>query len=236
MSSLSRCRPTAVIAHRGAHGAGAGAGAGAGENTLLAFERAIELGADMIEFDVRRTRDGRLAVFHDSAVDGVALAELTHRELRERAGVAVPLLGEVLELTGGRIGLDVECKENGTAEEVVATLAPAIARGEELLITSFSDTLLADVRRVAPALRTGLLLAWGTDGATERARACGAADILPSALLASGQFLDAAEAAGLGCLVWSIEPGKDDALLRDGRVRGVITDDVPAALRARDQT
>ncbi len=220
---------TLVIAHRGAHGPGVP------ENSLAAFERAIELGADMIELDVRRTRDDRLIVVHDHAVDGAPVAELTHDELATRAGARPPLLAEVLELCAGRIGLDVECKEDGYVERIAAELAPVQARGDELVVTSFIDQVLAQMHRMQPPLRTGLLIAWSTDGVLERAVACGAGDIAAPSLLASGRLLRAASAAGLGCLVWSFEPDKDDALLRDGRVRGVITDDVPAAIAARDQ-
>ena len=76
-----------VIAHRGASW-------DEPENTLPAFRRAIEVGADYVELDVHAAKDGRLVVVHD----------------RPRPSRAYPALEEVLELTAGRIGVMVELK------------------------------------------------------------------------------------------------------------------------------
>ncbi|HEX9157909.1 MAG TPA: glycerophosphodiester phosphodiesterase, partial [Syntrophales bacterium] len=67
-----------VIAHRGASSM-------ARENTLEAFRKAIDLRADMIEFDVRRTRDQRYVIHHDLHIAGRPLNEMTLREVREIA-------------------------------------------------------------------------------------------------------------------------------------------------------
>ena len=107
----------AVIAHRGASGL-------AGEdNTLRSFNLAIDLKCDYVEFDVRRTRDA-LVCFHDHHVHSVPLAELTHADLRQRAGLDVPSLTQVLEFCRGRIGLDVEIKDPGIEADVLAQLRP----------------------------------------------------------------------------------------------------------------
>ena len=84
------------------------------ENTIAAFTNAIDVGADMIEFDVRRTRDGELIAFHDAVVGGGApVSGLTRDEIEAAAGVRPPLLAEVLRACAGRIRLDVELKEDG---------------------------------------------------------------------------------------------------------------------------
>src|SRR5688500_14404877 len=87
------------IGHRGAAGTES-------ENTLRSFRRAIELGVDMIEFDVQATRDDHLVVLHDKRVDRTTsgrglISELTIDEVRALDaghGERVPLLSEVLEL------------------------------------------------------------------------------------------------------------------------------------------
>ena len=63
-----------VAAHRGV-------AAGAAENTIEAFTNAIAIGADMIEFDVRMTRDGELIAFHDARVNGIAVGSLTRDDI-----------------------------------------------------------------------------------------------------------------------------------------------------------
>ena len=94
---------TWVIAHRGASSEEK-------ENTLPAFERAIELGADFIEFDVQASSDGGLIVFHDLRLDRLTEARgpLRARRLHELTELGIPTLAEVLELTSGRIGVMAE--------------------------------------------------------------------------------------------------------------------------------
>jgi glycerophosphoryl diester phosphodiesterase len=119
-----------VIAHRGAHGPGVP------ENSLAAFERAIELGCDMVELDVRRNPAGVLVVAHDPS----------------QATDAAPRLAEALDLCRGRIKLNIELKEPGYLPEVLALLDP-----EECLLSSFHEEVIRETREVAPALPTGLI-------------------------------------------------------------------------------
>ncbi len=209
---------TLVVAHRGAHGPAWP------ENSVAAFERAIALGADMAELDVRRDGAGRLIVRHDR-LDGPA-------------DPRVPLLAEILALCRGRLSLDVELKEDGYVAEVAALLESAFDPGD-LIVTSFVDAVIAQVAELLPGVSRGLLI--GTedgvhDGAAlgERAAACGATGLVIPADLADDERLGAIHAAGLGCIVWDVFAGPEmERLLRDPRVEGVCTDDVVAALATR---
>ena len=120
---------TLVVAHRGAS-------AIAPENSLEAFEKAIELGADMVEFDVRRSADGVLVISHDPLPPP-----------------DVPTLAQVIELCAGRIAVDVELKEPGLEEEVLRVVADA-----EVVVTSFLEEVVATTKRLRPNVRAGLLL------------------------------------------------------------------------------
>ncbi|MDE3129672.1 MAG: glycerophosphodiester phosphodiesterase [Acidobacteriota bacterium] len=219
-------RPS-VIAHRGIHADGTT------ENTMGAFERALELGADMIELDVRRSGEGELAILHDHAHGGIALDSCSLDELEQRTGFRPPLLSEVLDWAAGRIALDVELKEGGYTEQLAPLLMRFVATGGELLVTSFIDPLLAHLSRLAPSLRLGLLLAWTALGATERAHAAGASVVLPEMKLVDESLVAAVSDAGLELIVWDFIAAKHAPLLTDRRVAGVITDDVPGALAAR---
>ena len=105
----------ANVAHRGASGS-------CPENTLTAFQKALEIGVDEIELDLHSTKDGRLVVMHDAAVDRTtngtgAIGELTLAEIKsldagigfgERfRGERVPTWEEALDLLGGKIELNV---------------------------------------------------------------------------------------------------------------------------------
>ncbi len=108
-----------VIAHRGASGHIA-------ENTLEAFEKAIELGADMVELDVYCCASGELVVFHDKLLDdktnGVGFIEqqpLDRLKTYLVAGeYAIPTLQEVLDCIDRQVKVDIELKGADTAKPV----------------------------------------------------------------------------------------------------------------------
>ena len=225
--------PPLVIAHRGAS-------LRLPDNSLEAYEAAIAAGADLIELDVRTAADGSLVCVHDRAVGGTRVGELSPAELGERLGHRPVLLEEALELSAGRIALDVELKEP-EAEPALALLRRHAPPG--LVVTSFHDALVARARVALPQARCGLLL--GTDRPVppvrtrvselwplRRARACGARTVALHHRLAELGAVGRAAAAGLEVLVWTVD---DDAGLRrwlgDPRVAGVITDD-PARARS----
>lgn len=96
-----------------------------GENTISSFNRALELGADALEFDVRPTQDEMLVVIHDLAVDRTTnghgnVSDMTSAELREldAGGDCIPSLEEVFDNFGGHCLLNIELKENGLANLV----------------------------------------------------------------------------------------------------------------------
>lgn len=219
-----------VIAHRGAHGA---FGDGRAENTLAAFERAVALGADGIELDVRRSADGELVIFHDARCRGRLVGSLSWEALCDRSGRLVPRLPEVLEWASARgVGLDVELKEGGYVDALVPSLTAFAAGGGELIVTSFLDGVLASVSRLAPELECGLLLRMHAFRACARAQRCGAtALVIPMALTDRGA-LNAARTAGLRCLVWDFIAARHRTWLADSQIDGVITDDVAGARTA----
>lgn len=145
---------TLVIAHRGAHNRHIR------ENTLESFQRAIDIGADMIECDVRRTLDGRLVIFHDRQTGGHRLDGITYRELNRlagRQGFRVPELQDLLEIARGRIRLDIELKETGYEEETVRALLSKI-KPSDFVMTSFKRASLIRIKSGHPRVRTGLLV------------------------------------------------------------------------------
>jgi glycerophosphoryl diester phosphodiesterase len=216
-----------VIAHRGAWGK-------AGQNTLAAFEAAIDLGADVIEFDVRRTRDGRLVVHHDARAAGIATSRLDYEELSARVGGSrPPLLEEVLELARGRIAVDVELKEAGYVSQALEALG---AFGfESCVLTSFLDGVVREAKLTAPELAAGLLVAFGPRGSIMRRVRASRADFVGLARrAATAPTLTHAAGEEMPCLVWTINDVHElDRYLRHPAVRGVITDRPGIALERR---
>jgi len=120
LHSLLLAAQIAVISHRGEH-------LKHPENTLPAFQAAIDAGADYFELDVRTTSDGRLILMHDRSVDRTtngkgAVREMTFDQIRAlRAGGAQPpSLEEALNLAHGRIGVYVDSKDIAPGDLVTA--------------------------------------------------------------------------------------------------------------------
>jgi glycerophosphoryl diester phosphodiesterase len=126
-----------VIAHRGACWE-------LPENTLAAFELAIQEEADYVEFDVRTSSDGTLVVCHDPPP--------------EPRPPEIPTLDEVLAALGGRVPLAIEIKEGVVAEHALRAVRAHRIDAEELIILSFRIRALERVRRLRPELRTVLHL------------------------------------------------------------------------------
>jgi glycerophosphoryl diester phosphodiesterase len=147
-----------VIGHRGASD-------GAPENTLKGFRKAIELGADYIEFDVHESQDGALVVIHnvdilkrmgyDHKINQITLKEL--KKLNVGEGEKIPELREVLRLAKGKIGLLCELKAKRISEKVINLL-----RSEDTLdstiILSFDLEELIKVRSIEPKLKIGAIV------------------------------------------------------------------------------
>ena len=210
-----------IVAHRGDRSRGH-------ENTLEAFRGAIECGADMIEFDIRRTADARLAIHHDAAVGGRAIAEMEYEEVVRRScalGYRVPLFAEVLELANGRIRMDIELKEAGYEGEVLREIFDHRVAPDLFAITSFFSDAVAAVRGEA---RTGLLveqMSWSE--AIELYHAIGANFLAPD-------YTMIGEAGDVPLLPWTVNDAAAIRKLLDvPAVIGVITDGPRDALRIR---
>ncbi len=157
----------AILAHRGSPDRPGGIV----ENTLEAFARARQLGADGVELDVRMTSDGGLAVHHDPVVDGAGpVAELKVADLPPW----VPLLPAALEACAG-LTVNIEIKNlpgepgydpgDQVARDVVE-LVVAAGRVPDVVVSSFWPDTLGVVRSAHPDLATGLLLtSWFDPGA-----------------------------------------------------------------------
>lgn len=212
-----------------------GAPGEARENSLAAFERAISLSADMIEFDVRRTGDGHLVVHHDVDFDGVPISSMTGAELARSGPRSPPSLDAVLELAKDRIAVDVELKESGYVDAVVDQLRRFGL--ERCLVTSFLDDVVLAVKGLAPDLATGLLVGFSAPRLAIRRLLQSRADYLaPHFRLADAGLLRQAEAAGRGCVLWTVnDPRALKRYLLDPRVAGVISDRPAIALGLRGE-
>ena len=217
------------IAHRGAS-------RDAPENTLEAFELAVEQGAQMIETDLHLTRDGQIALYHDDEIDGTPVGDLTLDEIRARLP-ATPTLDELIDGFGDRISFNLEFKRPRPGsyaglESIVYRRVERRGLVERTLFSCFFDPVLATLRGLAPQARIGLLISQRAPiDIEQRAHVLGAEAIHPEASLATPEMVYSAHERGLRVHTYTVDDRDDQARLLDLGVDGIFTN-VPAQLTA----
>jgi glycerophosphoryl diester phosphodiesterase len=211
-----------VIAHRGASRAAA-------ENTPEAFRLALQLGADGVEFDVRRAGRGALVIHHDRELDG--------QLVRKWIAPPLPSLAVALDASAGGL-VDVELKTDGDAPEgAAAALVRYLRRrgeGDRLLASSFDAAAMRKVRELRPELPTALVVEnEGELGAAlrEAARA-GHRALHPEWKLVDRALVKRARALGLEVRAWTVNDADEVQRLAKLGVDGLITDVPDVALAA----
>jgi len=218
-----------VIAHRGASGHRP-------ENTLPAFELAIEQRADMIETDLHTTKDGEIVLVHDAELDSLGgtgeVATATWAEIQTLdagEGERMPRLSETLDAFGPRIPWNLEIKRptRGYYEGIEAgALEAVISRGllGETLFSCFWDPVLARLRERSLEARLALLLSpRHSERPLERALEVGAEAINPWDGMTTPELVAAAHGEGLAVYVFTVDdPGAMRRFLEMG-VDGLFT-------------
>jgi len=220
----------AIVGHRGAS-------AHAPENTLAAFRRAIEDGAQLLECDVHLSADGQVVVMHDETIDRTAaedsplrtgaLGQLTRAELDEvrlGEGERVPSLEELLEMTTVPVFIEVKVAEAAKAVAELLRALPASSPAAASTVISFHADALAEIRRSTDA-PVSYLVRRIDEQALTTARELGAAAIGPSIDGLSLRAAQAVHEAGLTLNPWTINrPAQLDVALACG-VDTLTTDD-----------
>jgi glycerophosphoryl diester phosphodiesterase len=210
-----------LIAHRGASRERP-------ENTLAAFARAIELGADAAELDVHRTADDHLVVHHDpwlaSGVRPPAIASLTLAEVatfRVR-GEPIPTLEEVIA-SSGKLRIYCELKGRRTAEPATALLSPL---GDRAAVHSFDHRMVAEAQRFAPEVPRGVLESAYHRDASASMRDVAARDLWQAEQLIDVALVEAVHASGGRVIAWTVNRPERAVELASFGVDGICTDDV----------
>ena len=153
------------IAHRGFSGI-------APENTMVAFQKALEVGVDGVELDVHGTLDRQVVSIHDSTLDRTtdrsgSINQLTLSQIREAdagswfspqfAGEKIPILAEALDLIRQSSVAVVEIKDTNIVEQVVKVIHQTNA-SDYVVVISFDQSALKQIRQLDPRIPTGFLV------------------------------------------------------------------------------
>lgn len=215
------------------------------ENTLLAFEKAFAAGADMIELDVHLSGDGRLVVIHDDRIDrtadgtgavsGLSLAELKrhsyNNRMAEHGFVEIPTLDEVITWAGDRVMLNIEIKNrpvpNEGIEQKLADLLRQTQFTERAVVSSFDHCALAEMKRVAGSVRTGMLYDSVWLHFEDEVRALGVYSVHPGPDAIDAGQLRWANSCGIQVYPWVVKDRKTlEAYRASGYVDGAMVNDL----------
>ena len=211
------------IGHRGAR-------AYAPENTLTSFKKAIEIGVNAVELDVRRTKDNQLVVIHDADIkrttNGEGLvSELTLAQIKSfsmEGGEKTPTLQEALDFLDKKVKVLVELKEVGVEEQVLS-LVQTKGLEKNVVIISFLEEALRRVRELNKSIETGLIYAKHSNPVES------ALELKANYLVALYRFthttnIKKAHEKGLKIIVWTIDNPEEAKEFAKKGVDGIASD------------
>jgi glycerophosphoryl diester phosphodiesterase len=215
-----------VVGHRGAMGH-------APENTMTSFEEAVELGADMLEFDVRLTKDGVPVIVHDANLDRTSnkplnVAQLSAKDILELdagswfdlrfAGERIPRLATLLKWAGNRknkagelLSFFVELKCDGDEsrrEQLINAVLKELKEFKVInrsVIISFDEPCLALTHKISPTTATGFLYSDLLYDAMDRAKALKVNHLLPRKDRVTGDLVTDAHDNGMAVMAWTAD-------------------------------
>ncbi|MFH1338651.1 MAG: glycerophosphodiester phosphodiesterase family protein [Candidatus Omnitrophota bacterium] len=217
------------IGHRGAAGYEP-------ENTLLSFNKALELEVDMIELDAQVCKTGEIVVIHDAKIDRTTngtgfVADKTFRELRSLdagKGQLIPTLQEVLEAVNRKARVNIEIKGEGAAGAVFDIIRAYVGRKgwswEDFLVSSFNHYELLEFSRLAPEVRIGAVIACIPVGYAECAAKVNAYSLHPSKEFINQVLIDDAHKRGMKVFAYTPNDSEFIQKIKSLGVDGIFSD------------
>lgn len=223
------------IAHRGASGI-------APENTLAAFNKAIEIGVDAVELDLHGTADGEIVVIHDASLDRTTdicglINQTTLADIKQAdagswfhpqfKGETIPTLEEAMVSIAGKTIAILEIKATTITESVVQKVVEMNLL-ERVVIISFNISDLHTVRAIEPSIPTGWLIS-SNNGETDPIQLCQKLCSLGSSLLNVHHLLITEEFAyevrkrGISLWTWTVDDIDRMRYMRDIGVQGITS-------------
>jgi glycerophosphoryl diester phosphodiesterase len=225
------------------------------ENTVAGFRTAIEMGSDGIELDVHLSRDGQIVVIHDERVerttDGSGLVgEKSFAELRELNAAAkfaggaevqqIPTLDQVFDAVGDACRLiNIEIKSGVVLypgiEEKLVELVRRRGAARRVIFSSFNHYSLVELKRLAPEMAIGLLYMGALVEPWHYAARLGAEALHPVHFTVFPEFVAGAHGAGVQVNAWTCDSPADIGRMLASGVDAIITNDVPLAVKMREE-
>lgn len=217
------------------------------ENTIYSFEKAIELGADGVEFDVQLTKDGEVVVIHDEKIDRVSngtglVKEYTLSELKKinfnKRGISepyfmeIPTLDEVLKLlVTTSLSINIELKTGIIYYEGLELKTVDIVNkynlSERVLYSSFNHYSIKNVKEYDKAAKTALLCGGGIMVTAEQCEKVGATALHPSVQqMRYPGLIEDSHKRGVKVNVWTVDSQEDFTYAKEHGVDAIFVNDI----------
>ncbi len=224
-----------IIGHKGASSI-------APENTLKSFQKAIELKADYVEFDIHLTKDGEIVIIHDSdtfnatgvkgLINDMTLDQIKSLDAGE--GEKIPTLRELISIARKKMGLQIEIKSTNLLDKLINIL-----REKHLISTSIVSSFilgeLLKLKLLEPSVKVGLLLSEDMvrpkliKRKIKKVAENNFYSIHPPFDTTDKEIVDFAHSYGLKVIVWTVNDREIMEKLIEIGVDGIITDDISLA-------
>ncbi len=215
---------------------------------MAAFRKAVAAGVDMIELDVRMTKDYHLVVIHDRTVRRTtngsgAVYQLSLQELKSLdagswygpkfRGEQIPTLREVMEMLPSRVGLNIEVKTDGdprsdrALEESLVLIIREQGMVSRVLVSSFNHNHLRRMHALDPSIPLGVLYVPVRDlgrSPSSLARRCGASAFICSRTQVRKRFVQDAHRHGIVVAVYGVNTAEQYRRMKNTGVDAVVTD------------
>ncbi len=200
------------------------------ENTLRSFKKALELGVDAVELDMRKSKDDEIVVIHDADVkrttNGEGLvSDLSLKEIKNlttEKDERIPTLEEAFDFLDKKVKIFAELKEPGLEEKLLDLVKKKDLK-KNVVIVSFLEDTLKKVRELDPEIETGLIYA------KHKNPLKAALDLKAQWLLAFYRFthtsnVEKAHENGLKVIVWTVNTPQEVAEMKKKGVDGIASD------------
>jgi len=210
------------IAHRGASGYEP-------ENTLISFQKAIDLNADGIELDVHLSSDGELVVIHDETIDRTTTGKgfVNKFTASQLNAFGIPRLTEVFDLVNKQCLINIELKGTGAAKPVVELIEQYIKENNwhynGFIVSSFEWNMLEETHKINPKIRIGVLTEASVEEALTFAKKIKAFSINPDYLLLTKENVALLQENGFEVFPWTVNAEEDIQKIKSFNVNGIIS-------------
>ena len=218
-----------TIGHRGAAG-------NEPENTIQSFKKAVDIGVDMIEFDIQLCKSGEVVVIHDFTLErttnGIGYVTETSlsdiKKLNAGKGQQIPTLEEALNTINRNTEVNIELKGNNIARATATLIRSFIEnknwQTDDFLVSSFNHSELLAFKKLMPEIRIGVLFEEIPDGFNETASALKAFSINAEFNYLTKKNVNHIHSLGYKVFAYTVNSKDDKLRMKQMGVDGIFTD------------